>query len=135
MQSVLAVRSDVLARYPDAVRRLVRALLDAQEAASRDPTEAARALGASAPQLGDPFEALKADPPATFFENLAFFGIRGDAPVHYEELYASAAALLDKLGEKADPGLSADSRELGPLLAAGPAAGASRARVSESGAP
>lgn len=135
VQSVLAVRSDVLARYPDAVRRLVRALLDAQEAASRDPTEAARALGAVAPQMGDPFEVLKADPPATFLDNLAFFEIRGDAPVHYEELYASASALFQKLGERADQGLAADSRELGPLLAAGPAAGASRARVSESGAP
>jgi ABC-type nitrate/sulfonate/bicarbonate transport system substrate-binding protein len=133
VQSVLAVRSDVTARYPDAVRRLVRALLDAQESAVRDPTEAARALGASAPQLGDPFDALKADPPATLFDNLAFFGIRGDCPVRYEELYASAASLSQKLGEPADQGLAADSRELGPLLSASVAVG--RARISESGAP
>jgi ABC-type nitrate/sulfonate/bicarbonate transport system substrate-binding protein len=114
---VLAVRADVLARYPDAVRRLTRSLLDAAEAAGRDPTDAARMLSASIPQLGDPFEALKADPPAGLADNLSFFGVRGDAPVRYEELFTSASALWRKLGEPADTGPAPDSRELGPLLA------------------
>jgi ABC-type nitrate/sulfonate/bicarbonate transport system substrate-binding protein len=117
--TVLVVRSDLLARFPDAVRRLTRAVLDSSEGMAQEQTDAARLLSASAPQLGDPFEALHLDAPATRAENLAFFGIEGDTPVRYDELFTSAAALWRKLGEKADNGLPADSRELGPLIAAG----------------
>jgi hypothetical protein len=38
--------------------------------------------------------------------------------VRYEELYKSAADLWRKLGESADASLPADTRELGPLMAA-----------------
>ena len=116
--TVLVVRSEFLARYPDAVRRLVRAVLDAADATAREPVDSARLLNQAAPQLGDPFEALKSDPPALLAENLAFFDIRGDAPVRYEELYKSAADLWRKLGEPTDASLPADTRELGPLMAA-----------------
>lgn len=116
--TVLAVRGEFLARFPDAVRRLVRASLDASEAVARDPTEAARQLTAGAPQLGDPFEAIRLDPPATLAENLASFDVRGDTPVRYEELFRSAADLWRKLGEPFDSSLPADTRELGPLMAA-----------------
>lgn len=116
--TVLVVRAEFTARFPDAVRRLVRAQLEAAEATLREPTEGARLLTAAAPQLGDPFEALKADPPALLAENLAFFDLRGDTPVRYEELYKSAVDLWRKLGEPADPSLPADTRELGPLMAA-----------------
>ncbi|MBI5543288.1 MAG: ABC transporter substrate-binding protein [Deltaproteobacteria bacterium] len=116
--TVLVVRAEFLARFPDAVRRLVRAQLDAADAIAREPTDGARLLAASAPQLGDPFEALKADPPASLAENLAFFDVRGDTPVRYEELFRSAVELWRKLGEPADETLPADTRELGPLMAA-----------------
>jgi ABC-type nitrate/sulfonate/bicarbonate transport system substrate-binding protein len=116
--TVLVVRSEFLARYPDAVRRLVRAELDAADAAARDPVDSARLLNQAAPQLGDPFEAIKSDPPAQLAENLAFFDIRGDSPVRYEELFKSAADLWKKLGEPSDASLPSETRELGPLLAA-----------------
>ncbi|MGC4116602.1 MAG: hypothetical protein QM765_18930 [Myxococcales bacterium] len=116
--TVLVVRAEFLARFPDAVRRIVRAQLDAADTISREPGEAARLLSASAPQLGDPFEAIKSDPPAVLLDNLAFFDIKGDAPVRYEELYKSAAELWRKLGEPADSNLPADTREMGPLMAA-----------------
>jgi len=116
--TVLVVRAEFLARFPDAVRRLVRAQLDAADVVSRDPGEAARLLSAAVPQLGDPFEAIKADPPESLLDNLAFFDVRGDAPVRYEELYKSAVDLWRKLGEPADTSLPADTRELGPLMAA-----------------
>ncbi|HEY3449142.1 MAG TPA: ABC transporter substrate-binding protein [Myxococcales bacterium] len=116
--TVLVVRAEFLARFPDAVRRLARAQLDSADAVSREPGEAARLLSASAPQLGDPFEAIKSDPPAVLLDNLAFFDVKGDAPVRYEELYKSAAELWRKLGEPADTSLPADTRELGPLMAA-----------------
>ena len=115
---VLVVRSEFLARYPDSVRRLVRGLTDAGEAVLKDPTEGAKLLGASAPLLDTPPEAIKSDPPATLAENLAFFGLRGNAPVRFDELYASAAGLLAKLGEPSDGSAAVDARELGPLLSA-----------------
>jgi len=116
--TVVVVRGSFLARYPDAVRRMVRALLDAGEPMSREETNAARLLATHVPTLGDPFEAVRADPPATFSDNMAFFGIKGDVPVRFHELYASAAALWHKLGEPADSGPPADAVELGPLLLA-----------------
>jgi ABC-type nitrate/sulfonate/bicarbonate transport system substrate-binding protein len=114
---VLAVRGEMLARYPHAARRLVRALGDAAELSAKDPAEAVRLLGSAAPQLSDPAEALRAEPPASPSEGLAFFGIRGDAPVTYDALFSSAAMLLVKLGEKADGTPAAETRELAFLPA------------------
>jgi hypothetical protein len=117
LDEVLVVRGEVLARYPEAVRRLVRGTLDACEAVRKDAMEAARLLDASAPALGDPIQAINDEPPATLAENLAFFGLAGDAPVHFDELFASAANLAVHLGEAPsglDPG---ELRELGPLRA------------------
>ena len=100
------------------MRRLVRAILDGAEVVNRAPTAGARLLAALAPQLGDPYEAIKSDPPSLLADSLAFFDVRGDTPVRYEELFKSAADLWKKLGEPADSGLAADTRELGPLLSA-----------------
>ncbi len=116
---ILVMRGDVLARVPDAARRLVRALLDANDQAKRDPLEAAKLLGNAAGYLGDPREAMKLTAPATLADNLAFFGIRGDAPVRYEELLLSASMLWRKLGEPTDESPVSDTRDLGPLLSAG----------------
>lgn len=114
---VLVVRGDLQARYPEAVRRLVRGVLEANEAVRKDALDAARLLDAAAPALGDPVQAIKDEPPATTGENLAFFGVGGDAPVHFDELFASAANLGVRLGNAPsgqDPG---EIRELTPLRA------------------
>lgn len=95
--SVLVVRGDFAARYPDGVRRVVRGLLDAAAAVVKEPEPAARALGEVQAKLGDPLEAIRSAPPATTRENLAFFGVSGESPVTYRELFQSAAALGSKL--------------------------------------
>ncbi|MGI5864819.1 MAG: ABC transporter substrate-binding protein [Myxococcales bacterium] len=99
---VLVFRGDFIARYPDAPRRLARAVLDRAELLAVDPTEGARALArheALVAEALNPFTALKLDPPATLAENLAFFGIRGDTPVRFADLYASALKVWRKLGK------------------------------------
>src|SRR5690606_10405997 len=60
--TVLVVRGEFAARYPDAVRRVVRGILDAGDAVRRDPTPAARLLGQVSPQLGDPTLAIESAP-------------------------------------------------------------------------
>jgi ABC-type nitrate/sulfonate/bicarbonate transport system substrate-binding protein len=100
---VLVARGEFAARYPDAVRRIVRGLLDANAAVRKDPSAAARLLGDAAPQLGDPSEAVASSAPATLKDNLAFFGLAGEAPVTYEELYQSALQLFAKLERRTEP--------------------------------
>jgi ABC-type nitrate/sulfonate/bicarbonate transport system substrate-binding protein len=96
---VLVARGDFAARYPDGIRRLLRGVLDSNQAVIKDPTEAARALGTFAPQLGDPTEAIAAAPPSNLKDNLAFFGLGDESPVTFHELFSSAAALNTKLFE------------------------------------
>ena len=97
LATVLVARGDFAARYPDAIRRVIRGVLDANGQVLKDRTDGARVLGTLAPQLGDPMEAIDAAPPATLKENLAFFGIADEAPVTYAELFKSAAELNQKL--------------------------------------
>src|SRR5262249_32003884 len=78
MATVLVTRGEFAARYPDAIRRVIRGLLDAAANVMRDPAESARLLGEVAPSLGDPIEAIKNAPPSTVRENLAFFGLSGE---------------------------------------------------------
>jgi ABC-type nitrate/sulfonate/bicarbonate transport system substrate-binding protein len=113
--TVLVARGDFAARYPDAIRRVIRGLLDAGNSVRRDPTEGARLLGDVAPYLGDPTDALKSAPAATIKENLAFFGLAGEAPVTYDELYESAAELFAKIGRTASPPPPEDTRDLAAL--------------------
>ncbi|MBJ6759278.1 ABC transporter substrate-binding protein [Myxococcaceae bacterium JPH2] len=113
--TVLVTRGDFAARYPDAVRRVLRGLLDAGQGVLKDPTAGARMLGEVAPYLGDPIEAIRSAPPATLADNRAFFGLSGEAPVTYDELFQSAASLFQKLkrGPVAPP--AEDTRDLGAL--------------------
>jgi len=114
--TVLVSRGDFAARYPDAIRRVIRGALDANAQAAKDPSEAARALGAAAPQLGDPTEAMRSAPPASLKDNLGYFGLEGEAPVTYAESYQSAAALQVKLGvSPVTPPSAEDTADLGPL--------------------
>lgn len=113
--TVLVARGDFAARYPDAVRRVLRGLLDASATIARDPTPGARLLGEVAPYLGDPTEAIRTAPPARVHENLAFFGLAGEAPVTYDELYESAGQLFQKLGKTRSPPPAEDTRDLGAL--------------------
>lgn len=113
--SVLVARGDFVARYPDAVRRMIRALLDAATVTYREPLEAARSLGEVLPGFGDPSEAIRRFPPATLAENLQFFGLAGQAPVTYDELYESAAMLFVKLGDRRRPPPAPDTRDLSTL--------------------
>jgi ABC-type nitrate/sulfonate/bicarbonate transport system substrate-binding protein len=113
--TVLVARGDFAARYPDGIRRLLRGVLDANQAALRDPSEAARVLGTLAPQLGDPTEALVASPPASLKDNLAFFGLGDEAPVTFHELFQSAAALNTKLFEAPAAGQPEDFTDLAAL--------------------
>ncbi|MGZ6164199.1 MAG: ABC transporter substrate-binding protein [Myxococcaceae bacterium] len=119
--TVLVVRGEFAARYPDGVRRIIRALLDGAAATARDPTPAARLLGEVAPSIGDPREAIRAEPPATLRENLAFFGIAGQAPVTYDELFQSAAALEARLLRSPPPPPAEDTRDLTVLRSLGEA--------------
>lgn len=113
--TVLVVRGEFAARYPDAVRRVLRGLLDAGLSVQKDPTPSARMLGEVAPYLGDPIEAIRSAPPATLADNRAFFGLSGEAPVTYDELFQSASALFQKL-KRAPPAPPAeDTRDLGAL--------------------
>jgi ABC-type nitrate/sulfonate/bicarbonate transport system substrate-binding protein len=118
LASVLVARGDFLIRYPDAARRLARAVLEQAEQLRANPLEGARELSTHVKEVGDPFEALRLDPPATFAENLAFFGLKGDIPVGYSELYTSANAVWSKLGEPADEPDATAPVELAPLRAA-----------------
>jgi len=113
--TVLVARGDFAARYPDGIRRLLRGVLDANAAVTKDADEAARVLGAMAPQLGDPVEAIRAAPPASLKDNLAFFGLADEAPVTYHELFDSAAALNQKLFAAPPPPSAEDTADLGAL--------------------
>ncbi len=116
--SLLVARGDFAARYAEAVRRVVRAIFDAVDAIARDPLPAAELLGTVGPALGDPRVAIAIDAPARLADNLTFFGISGDAPVRYTELYQSATTVWAKLGEPADPLPPAESVDLTVLKAA-----------------
>jgi ABC-type nitrate/sulfonate/bicarbonate transport system substrate-binding protein len=113
--TVLVTRGEFAARYPDAVRRVLRGLLDAGQSVQKDPAPAARLLGDVAPYLGDPIEAIRSAPPATLADNRAFFGLSGEAPVTYDELFQSASALFQKLKRGAPAPPAEDTRDLGAL--------------------
>ncbi|SET27605.1 ABC transporter substrate-binding protein [Stigmatella erecta] len=115
LATVLVARGDFAARYPDAVRRVLRGLLDAGQAVQKDPAQAARLLGDVAPYLGDPTEAIRSAPPATLADNRSFFGLSGEAPVTYDELFQSASALFQKLRKRAPAPPAEDTRDLGAL--------------------
>jgi ABC-type nitrate/sulfonate/bicarbonate transport system substrate-binding protein len=115
LATVLVARGDFAARYPDAIRRVIRGVLDANEQVLKDRDDAARVLGTLAPQLGDPVQALEAGPPATLKENLAFFGIAEEAPVTYAELFKSAADLNQKLFGAPRAPEPEDTADLGAL--------------------
>ena len=73
-------------------------------------------MGLAAPQLGDPTEAMRSAPPASLKDNLGFFGLEGEAPVTYGELYQSAAALGFKLGATGTAApATEETTDLGPL--------------------
>ncbi|ATB27908.1 ABC transporter substrate-binding protein [Melittangium boletus] len=113
--TVLVARGDYAARYPDAVRRIIRGLLDAGASVTKDPGPAARLLGEVAPYLGDPTEAIRSAPPATLADNRSFFGLSGEAPVTYDELFQSASALYQKIKRTAVVPPAEDTRDLGAL--------------------
>lgn len=113
--TVLVARGEFAARYPDAIRRLVRGTLDANAQVLKATEQAARSLGSFAPELGDPTEAIDAAPPATVRENLAFFGLAGESPVTYAELYQSALTLSQKLTGPAVAPSAEETIELGAL--------------------
>ncbi len=115
LATVLVTRGDFAARYPDAIRRVIRGVLDANTQVLKDSSEAARVLGTLAPQLGDPTEAIGAAPPATLKENLAFFGIADEAPVTYAELFKSATELNQKLFGAPPAPEPEDTADLGAL--------------------
>lgn len=115
LATVLVARGEFSARYPDAVRRLIRGSLDASAQVVKAPEEAARVLGTFAPELGDPTEAILAAPPATMRENLAFFGLSGEAPVTYSELYQSAVSLSQKLTGPGSAPSAEETADLGAL--------------------
>jgi hypothetical protein len=72
-------------------------------------------LGEIAPYLGDPMEAIKSAPPSTLKDNLSFFGLSGEAPVTYDELFQSSGELAQKIGEVGNLVRPEDTRDLGPL--------------------
>ncbi len=123
LPTVLVARGDFAARYPDAIRRVLRGMLDAAHATLRDPGEAARLLGEVAPYLGDPTLAIRSAVPATLEDNRSFFGLAGEAPVTYDELYGSAAAIYLRLGKINSAPPPEETRALGALKYVGEARG------------
>ncbi|MCI0571894.1 MAG: ABC transporter substrate-binding protein [Myxococcaceae bacterium] len=121
--TVLVVRGEFAARYPDAVRRVLRGLLDAQAEMAKNPGPAARLLGEVAPYLGDPHFAIESAPPADLAANLAFFGIAGEAPVTYDELFRSAAELYVKLNRTRTAAQAEDTLDLSALKSVAEARG------------
>lgn len=115
LASVLVVRGEFAARYPDAVRRVIRGLLDAGALVAKDSDGGARLLGEVAPYLGDPSDAIQSAPPATLQDNLAFFGLSGEAPVTYDELFGSASALFQKMSLVNSVAPPKETRDLGAL--------------------
>ena len=115
ISTVLVVRGEFAARYPGAVRRILRGLLDAAANVRRDSTDSARLLGEVAPYLGDPLEAIRSAPPADLKENLAFFGLSGESPVTYDELFQSAGALFMKIAKTNGLPAAEDTRDVAPL--------------------
>jgi ABC-type nitrate/sulfonate/bicarbonate transport system substrate-binding protein len=115
LATVLVTRGDFAARYPDAIRRVVRGLLDAAATVKRDSNSGARLLGEVAPYLGDPTEAIASAPPADLADNLAFFGLAGEAPVTYDELYQSAALLFSRMGKLQETVRASDTRDMSAL--------------------
>jgi len=113
--TVLVVRGEFAARYPDAIRRLARGLLDAGRSVGKDSQDGARRLGEVAPYLGDPTDAIRLAPPATLEENLGFFGMRGEPPVTFDELFSSAGALFIRLGRTATVPEPDEVRDLAAL--------------------
>lgn len=113
--TVLVARGDFAARYPDAIKRVVRGTLEANRLVRKDSQPAARVLGELAPRLGDPTEAILSAPPANLQENRGFFGLSGPSPVTYVELYKSAAALSAKLGGPTQNVQAEDTADLMPL--------------------
>ncbi|MGQ0506223.1 MAG: ABC transporter substrate-binding protein [Myxococcaceae bacterium] len=115
LASVLVSRGDYAARYPDAVRRILRGLLEAGAIVVKEPADGARLLGEIAPYLGDPVDAIQSAPPATLRDNLAFFGLSGEAPVTYDELFQSAAVLYGKVTQSTPGAHAEDTRDLTAL--------------------
>lgn len=114
--TVLVARGEFATRYPDAVSRLVRGLLDSGALVAKGSQDGARRLGEVAPYLGDPTEAIRFAPPASLEDNLAFFGLGGSPPpVKFDELFASAGALYSKLGRIPPVPDSKEMRDLAPL--------------------
>ena len=113
--TVLVTRGDFAARYPDAIRRALRGTLDANALVLKDSSNASRVLGEVAPWLGDPSEAIRSGPPASVRDNLAFFGLSGEAPVTYFELFQSAAALGTRLWNNPPAPVAEDTCDLGAL--------------------
>jgi hypothetical protein len=62
---------------------------------------------------------VRTSPPATLKENLAFFGLAGEAPVTYDELYQSAVQLFSRLERRTEPArLAEETRDLSALRGA-----------------
>ncbi len=113
--TVLVARGDFAARYPDAIRRVLRGALDANAMVAKDPGAGARALGEVAAWLGDPEEAIRQSPPASMRDNLSFFGLSGEAPVTYFELFQSASGLATRLWNNPPTPHAEDTCDLGAL--------------------
>ena len=115
MATVLVARRDFAARYPDAIHRVLRGVLDANASVAKEPALGARALGDAAAWLGDPAEAIRSSPPAWVRDNLSFFGLSGEAPVTYFELFQSASALGSRLYGNPPTPQAEDTCDLGAL--------------------
>ena len=62
-----------------------------------------------------PAEAIRQSAPASMRDNLSFFGLSGEAPVTYFELYQSASALGTRLWNNPATPQAEDTCDLGAL--------------------
>ncbi|MCL2626214.1 MAG: hypothetical protein FWD46_05305 [Cystobacterineae bacterium] len=113
--SVLVARGSFVARYPEVILRVIRGLFDLEQNMARYRKRMLKSFKQQYPNLGKPEQMLQEEPLASMEENLAFFGLRGQAAVGYAELYQSTTALASKLYERPPAPRVEESLELAPL--------------------
>jgi len=113
--SVLVARGSFVARYPEAVVRVLRGVFELEHNMGRYRKRIHKSFSQKYPQLLKPEQLLHEEPLASMEENLAFFGLQGHAAVGYAELYQSTVALASKLYERPPAPKVEESLELTPL--------------------
>ena len=113
--SVMVARGSFVARYPEVVLRVLRGVFELEQNMGRHRRRMLKNFKQKYPRLQGPEQLMQEEPLASMEENLAFFGLYGQAAVGYAELYQSTMALASKLYERPPAPRVEESLELAPL--------------------